>query len=70
MKKIVKNIIKGGEALLLVLAACIIALPFLIVLVPVKVFKKQKYDALLFIAGIANCFDDFAVRFKELLREF
>lgn len=70
MKTFFKKIIKGGEAVLLLLVSTIIAIPFLLVLVPVKLIKKQKFDAVLFVTGIASSFDEFAVAFKETLRRF
>lgn len=55
---------------MLLLVSTIIAVPFLIVLVPVKLFKKQKFDALEFIFNIAESFDAFAIQFKAALKSF
>lgn len=70
MKDFFKTIIKGGEAVLLLIVSTIIAVPFLIVLVPIKEYKKQKYDALQFIFNIAESFDAFAIAFKKAIKSF
>lgn len=70
MKSFFKTIIRGGEAVLLLLVSTIIALPFLFVLVPVKLFKKEKFDVLEFIFNITESFDAFAIAFKKALKQF